>query len=44
MPPCLPCTLATPGAALPLVQAYEKLCTKLKEVDALNGISGLLGW
>ena len=25
-------------------QAYEKLCSKLKELSALNGISGLLGW
>jgi hypothetical protein len=25
-------------------QAYAKVCDKLKEVDALSGISGLLGW
>jgi hypothetical protein len=25
-------------------QAYEELTKKLRELDALNGISGLLGW
>ncbi len=25
-------------------QAYDKLCGKLKELSALQGISGLLGW
>jgi hypothetical protein len=25
-------------------QAYEQLVSKLRELDALNGISGLLGW
>ncbi|KIY91519.1 hypothetical protein MNEG_16445 [Monoraphidium neglectum] len=25
-------------------QAYEKLCGKLRELNALEGISGLLGW
>ncbi len=27
-----------------LPQAYDKLCGKLKELSALQGISGLLGW
>ncbi|GBF90989.1 hypothetical protein Rsub_03844 [Raphidocelis subcapitata] len=31
------------GAAAP-AQAYEKLCGKLRELNALEGISGLLGW
>ncbi len=25
-------------------QAYDELTKKLRELDALNGISGLLGW
>lgn len=25
-------------------QAYDELAKKLRELDALNGISGLLGW
>jgi hypothetical protein len=27
-----------------LPQAYDELVKKLRELDALNGISGLLGW
>jgi hypothetical protein len=27
-----------------LLQAYDELTAKLRELDALNGISGLLGW
>jgi hypothetical protein len=26
------------------LQAYDALTKKLRELDALNGISGLLGW
>jgi Zn-dependent M32 family carboxypeptidase len=26
------------------LQAYDELTAKLRELDALNGISGLLGW
>jgi hypothetical protein len=28
----------------PTLQTYEKLCTKLKDLSALQGINGLLGW
>lgn len=27
-----------------LLQTYDKLCEKLKDLSALQGISGLLGW
>lgn len=27
-----------------MLQAYEALCGKLKELSSLGGISGLLGW
>jgi Zn-dependent M32 family carboxypeptidase len=27
-----------------VLQAYDELAAKLRELDALNGISGLLGW
>jgi hypothetical protein len=27
-----------------VLQAYDELTAKLRELDALNGISGLLGW
>ncbi|KAI7846262.1 hypothetical protein COHA_000242 [Chlorella ohadii] len=35
---------ATAAAATAVKQDYEALCKKLKEVSALSGISGLLGW
>ncbi len=33
-----------PRCPCPTLQAYSKVCTKLKELSALQGISGLLGW
>lgn len=47
-PRCPPCrVMYTPASStLPchVLQAYDALVKKLRELDALNGISGLLGW
>jgi hypothetical protein len=40
----LPTPLLLHSAVLHLLQAYDELTAKLRELDALNGISGLLGW
>jgi hypothetical protein len=37
-------TLTISVCACLLPQAYDELVKKLRELDALNGISGLLGW
>ena len=37
-------TRAESGACVTLLQAYDDLAAKLRELDALNGINGLLGW
>lgn len=39
-----PCPTPLPPLNRPHHQAYEKLCGKLRELNALEGISGLLGW
>jgi hypothetical protein len=46
---CGPTAVALPPGANPAVpccakQEYEKVCEKLKELNSLEGISGLLGW
>lgn len=41
---CLCLCVPSAGCRAVPKQAYEELTKKLRELDALNGISGLLGW
>ncbi len=44
VPRCPSFVNPTPPTLSLTPQAYDALCDRLKELSALNGISGLLGW